>query len=121
MFHLKSRFQIQYKTTFSLETFTNGIYLDKPSASVPIHWWGCLAGQYNAIGPSVRFAISYIHIYLLNPLHSEWSIGLSPQHVIWFGLLPKFWLLPMTSSFCGVRCPGFNVPSIGWPFSSPGA
>jgi len=29
-----------------------------PSASVLKRWWGCLAGQYNAIVPSVRFTIS---------------------------------------------------------------
>jgi len=27
---------------------------------VLLPWWGCLTGQYNAIGPEVRFTIPYI-------------------------------------------------------------
>jgi len=33
----------------------------KPTAEVLMHvrWWGCLVGQYNAMGPEVRFFIYY--------------------------------------------------------------
>jgi len=28
-------------------------------AAPPMRWWGCLAGQYNAMGPEVRFSVCY--------------------------------------------------------------
>jgi len=45
--------------------------------------------------------------HLPDPLNSKWSIGLSPQHTIWFGLWSGLWLLPMRTLSCGARCRDF--------------
>ena len=53
--------------------------------------------------------------YLLNPLRSLWSIGLSPHHAIYNGPWPWPWLHPKTFLFFAALCLGFCAKCL-WVF-----